>query len=137
MDGIMEIERASFSDPWSLSFFLNLLDDPNAYCIVCLEQGEILGYYVLYAVLDEGEIFNIAVLPRHRGQSIGALMLEHCLAQGQAQKLCKMHLEVRAGNTAAIGMYKGAGFIAAGFRRGYYTHPKEDAIIMTYNYEET
>lgn len=137
LDGIMEIEGASFSDPWSRAFFLNLINDANIYCAVCMEQGEILGYYVLFSILDEGEIFNIAVSPKCRSYGVGALMLKHCIAHGQTKTLSKVHLEVRAGNIAAIRMYKRAGFNPKGIRRGYYTHPKEDAIIMTYNYEET
>ena len=40
-------------------------------------------------------------------------------------------LEVRKSNTAAIALYEGFGFEKAGERRGFYSKPTEDAIIMT------
>ena len=39
-------------------------------------------------------------------------------------------LEVRAGNSAALALYAGLGFEASGRRRGYYSEPTEDAILL-------
>ena len=43
----------------------------------------------------------------------------------------KMLLEVRASNSAAIGLYKKYGFVRDGVRRGYYRFPTEDAWLMS------
>ena len=40
-------------------------------------------------------------------------------------------LEVRASNQGATALYAEQGFAVAGRRRGFYTHPKEDALLMT------
>ena len=40
-------------------------------------------------------------------------------------------LEVRASNAAAIGLYEKYGFVRNGLRKGYYSHPKEDAVLMS------
>ena len=45
--------------------------------------------------------------------------------------LAFLTLEVRASNQAAIALYEKHGFHQAGLRKGYYQHPREDAIIMT------
>jgi len=34
------------------------------------------------------------------------------------------------GNQAAIELYAGIGFVAVGRRRGYYSEPVEDAVLM-------
>ena len=39
-------------------------------------------------------------------------------------------LEVRAGNEAAIELYKKMGFREVGRRKGYYRKGKEDALLM-------
>ena len=39
-------------------------------------------------------------------------------------------LEVRAGNTPAINLYKSYGFQAEAVRKNYYQNPVEDALIM-------
>jgi ribosomal protein S18 acetylase RimI-like enzyme len=39
-------------------------------------------------------------------------------------------LEVRVSNEAAQALYAALGFVAVGVRRGYYTQPVEDAVLM-------
>ena len=46
-----------------------------------------------------------------------------------------MTLEVRASNAPAIALYMKHGFAQVGRRRGYYDDPKEDAILMTLEFE--
>ncbi len=41
-----------------------------------------------------------------------------------------MQLEVRASNGAAIGLYQRLGFVEQGRRKGYYSAPAEDAVLM-------
>ena len=47
-----------------------------------------------------------------------------------------MTLEVRESNTPAIGLYRKLGFEEVGRRKGYYTNPKEDAILMTVTFDK-
>ena len=42
-----------------------------------------------------------------------------------------IHLEVRKGNETAIRLYERLGFERDGIRKGYYTDPVEDAVLMT------
>lgn len=131
---IIEIEKASFPDPWPFSFLEGILCDPNAYCNIAVLSGCVVGYSVLYCVLDEGEIYNIATAKESRRHGIGTALLRDCISSGEKQGIVKIHLEVRCGNLSAIAMYKKMGFAASGIRRGYYKSPREDAIIMTYVY---
>ena len=39
-------------------------------------------------------------------------------------------LEVRESNTRALALYRTAGFVQAGRRPGYYNHPREDALLL-------
>ena len=41
-----------------------------------------------------------------------------------------MFLEVRRSNQAAIVLYERAGFASLSVRHGYYSHPREDALVM-------
>jgi ribosomal-protein-alanine N-acetyltransferase len=51
------------------------------------------------------------------------------VARGRQARL--VTLEVRAGNEAAIGLYRRFGFEAIATRRGYYGDDDEDAVVMT------
>ena len=45
-------------------------------------------------------------------------------------------LDVRASNYPAIALYGSRGFRGVGRRKNYYEHPREDAIIMTREFEQ-
>ena len=60
---IAALEKTCFSDPWSERLLEDVLFDTQA-CFIVAEDGEegnVLGYAGLHAVLDEGYIDNVAV----------------------------------------------------------------------------
>lgn len=133
---IAAIERRSFTDPWTKEFLTRVLRSEDIVFETALSEGKTVGYCVLRHVLDEGEIFNIAVSAAERGRGIGECLLRNTLDRGRSLELDRIHLEVRAGNTGAIALYKKLGFTPVAVNQGYYSRPREDAIIMTYYYEE-
>lgn len=58
-------------------------------------------------------IHDLAVLPGHRRQGVGRLLLEHVAAKGRALNCCKLTLEVRADNATAQQLYAAVGFDSA------------------------
>ena len=134
---IAALERECFTDPWSERLLEDALFDPQASFIVAEdgEEGNILGYAGLHAVLDEGYIDNIAVREDYRGQGIADDLLDVFVRFGQAH-LAFLTLEVRASNYAAIALYGSRGFRGVGRRKNYYEHPREDAVIMTRKFEQ-
>ena len=134
---IAALERACFSDPWSEGLLEDALFDPQASFIVAEdgEEGYVLGYAGLHAILDEGYIDNIAVAPDARRHGVASALLDVFCRFGAAN-LAFLTLEVRRSNTAAIALYEKFGFQMAGLRPGYYQHPREDAVIMTREFEK-
>jgi len=129
---IAALERECFSQPWSEQLLEDALFDPQASFIVAEdgEEGNVLGYAGLHAVLDEGYIDNIAVIPDARRHGVASALLDVFCRFGAA-KLAFLTLEVRASNAAAIGLYEKYGFRQEGLRPDFYQQPKEDALIMT------
>ena len=128
---IAQLERECFSTPWTEAMLEEELFNPQASFIVAEdEEGNILGYAGLHAVLDEGYIDNIAVQPDARRHGVASALLDVYCRFG-AVNLAFLTLEVRASNQAAIGLYEKYGFQRAGLRPGYYQRPREDAVIMT------
>ena len=90
-----------------------------------------VGYGGMQCVLDEGQITDIAVLPAYRRRGIGAMILDALIAHARRQKLYAIFLEVRESNLPALSLYRDRfGFEVLGLRKGFYSHPKEDAYIL-------
>ena len=117
LDQIEALEKICFSDPWSRKTLEDIVASESGVNLAAVDPaGLVLGYISLYRVLDEGYINNVAVRPE---------------ARRQGGELAFITLEVRESNQGARTLYDGLGYREAGRRRGYYFHPKEDAIIMT------
>ena len=131
-----ELERLCFSDPWSERMLREHLDNQCAAAIAAVgEDGTLLGYAGLLVVLDEGYITNVAVRPAYRRQGIASDLLGVFERFARGHQLAFLTLEVRASNAAAIALYEKMGYARVGVRKNYYEHPREDAIIMTWEQE--
>lgn len=131
LPAVVAIETEAFSTPWQLDTFAGLLDR-GALELMVLTGGadEVLGYAVLWCVLDQGELANIAVRPELRGRGLGARLLDEVLAVSRRQGVAKLYLEVRDSNDGALRLYERFGFREVGRRQSYYTEPREDARVM-------
>ena len=131
VDQIAELERQCFSTPWSETQLEDALYNDNA-CFIVAEDGEggVLGYAGLTTVLDEGYINNIAVEEAARKHGVASALLD-VFVRFAAINLAFLTLEVRKSNAAAIALYEKFGFQQVGIRKGFYSRPREDAVIMT------
>ena len=131
VDGIHEIECECFSEPWPKQSIISQLPDDNHVFLVALDGESVIGYVGMMKVLDEGYISNVAVTERYRRQKIGDMLIDELMNRAEGLDLAFVTLEVRASNEPAKALYKKHGFEVVGVRKGYYTKPKEDAVLMT------
>ena len=75
-------------------------------------------------------MMNLVVRPEVRRRGIARRLVQHALSVGASGGARRGLLEVRASNAAAIALYQDLGFVRRDVRRGYYDHPREDAVIM-------
>ncbi len=140
LPALAEIERQCFSTPWTEAMLeQELYNDTASFLVVEDEREQVCGYAGLHVVLDEGYIDNVAILPQYRRQGLAKRLVEVYCRFGEAH-LAFLTLEVRVSNEAAKALYAGLGFVDVGVRKQYYTHPKEDALLMTRSFapkEET
>ena len=131
VDGVQEVERASFPVPWPANAFRHeLTQNKNARYLVAREGGHIVGHAGLWLMVDEAHITTFAVHPDHRRRRIGERMLVRVFELAAALNAEWLTLEVRASNLAAQKLYEKYGFRRAGVRRRYYSDNNEDALIM-------
>jgi ribosomal-protein-alanine N-acetyltransferase len=127
---VMLIELSTFTMPWSEATFRGLLRRRDSDLIVADLKGEIAGYAVFWAVMDQGELGNVAVDESHRGKGIGTRLIEAVLERATERGVHEIFLEVRKSNTGAQELYKTFGFFEVGRRKNYYLEPLEDALVM-------
>ena len=131
VDEVYAIEQESFSQPWSRKSLLDETRRKNAFCFVVLDNaGHVAGYTGMWHIVNEGHINNIAVAESHRRQGVGALLISALIVTANLHKMIGLTLEVRVGNRAAMALYHKFGFVVEGYRKNYYQHPNEDAVIM-------
>jgi ribosomal-protein-alanine N-acetyltransferase len=132
---LSELELLCFSIPWSEESLRTFVTDPERRrCFVCEDRTynpAIIGYIGIQFVCDEAEIANLAVHPDRRNEGVGRVLLDEakrfCIENG----IKVLHLEVRSGNDAAIGLYERFGFLRSGRRKGYYADSGEDALLYS------
>ena len=127
---VVSIESEVFSDPWSLSSFIEDLDNAVALPMVLEIENKILGYANLYLAADELQIGNFAISPSYRRRGAGKYMMNEIIAIAQKRKFSEIILEVRESNFAAINLYSSFGCETIDVRKNYYRSPRENAIVM-------
>lgn len=133
---IIEIEKRSFSDPWSYGMFEDALDMKGQYFFCVTVDGRTAGYCGMMIVLDEGQILNVAVDGEYRRLGLGQLLMDAMFECGIENGVKTYTLEVRESNFAARSLYKKNGFAETGKRPSYYTNPSETAILMDAFFED-
>jgi ribosomal-protein-alanine N-acetyltransferase len=138
LDAIVDLERRSFTHPWSARHFKDAMRSPPRSRVMVLREPfaaedarrGICAYSVVQAVADEMHVHNLAVDPSYRRRGVGRLLMELVLDWGRRRGARKAFLEVRPSNAAALALYRSLGFRTLSLRRRYYQHPIEDALVL-------
>lgn len=126
---IAEWERTLFSDPWSQRALTEHFHSSVGIGYLALLDGRPAAYLIASLGFGQGEVLRIGTSAEYRRRGLGQALLERFFADAAAAECEAVFLEVRRGNEAARALYEAAGFLGVGERRGYYSAPREDAIL--------
>jgi [ribosomal protein S18]-alanine N-acetyltransferase len=132
---VLDIERLSFSQPWSLASFRRELSLSFSRLMLALVNDDcnagrmIAGYLCRWLVAGESHVLNVAVHPDLRQRGVASALMGEAIAEAQVRKAQLMILEVRRSNLGARKLYRKFGFEERRLRRNYYG-PGEDALVM-------
>lgn len=132
---VAQLDTLCFAVPWSKKSFENEMANNLACYHVLLVGEKVIGYGGYWHVLNEAHVTNIAVLPAYRRKGCGSMLLAHMILDARKNGADTMTLEVRISNHAARALYERYGFCQTGLRPGYYSDNREDALIMTKQWE--
>ena len=130
IDDIAALEAECFSQPWSKASLREELDNGFARFFAAVVDGRAIGYIGSFNVCGEVAISNIAVSSDYRRAGVASALLEKLIDTAVNEDAEFITLEVRASNEGAISLYKKYGFTQSGLRKGFYSKPTEDAVLM-------
>jgi len=116
---IAALHKASFAKGWSADDIAKMLKAKDAFAVI---DSAKTGMIICKIAADEAEIYTICVHPDARGKGLGSALLAEALDIAGKKGAKAMFLEVDTTNTAALNLYKKAGFAEVGIRKAYYHH---------------
>jgi ribosomal-protein-alanine N-acetyltransferase len=128
-DGILEVERESFPDPFTRETFEQFLKEENVF-IVALEKEKVVGYIFATIFQGKAEVVSVAVKNCKRGMGVGYNLFKRLEQRLKELGVSKLFLEVRVSNKAAQKLYAKLGFKQVSTIKSYYADG-EDAVLMS------
>ena len=124
IEQIFNLEKDIFKNSaFSKESTENLVKADNSFIYTYLVDEKVCGYLMVLDSIDVYEILAIATVEEYRNKGIAQELLDKI-------KTKDIFLEVRKSNEKAINFYKKNNFKQISIRKGYYSDPTEDAIIM-------
>lgn len=135
LDEVMTVEAIAYPFPWTRGNFIDSLAAGYAARVLRdAATGELIGYFVAMAGVDEMHLLNITVAPAEEGRGHARFMFDALIALSAAQGAHDLWLEVRESNARARAAYLHFGFTQVGTRKGYYPASfgrREHAVVMS------
>ncbi len=140
-EDIAALHARLFDPPWDGESIAQLIEHPAAAAFVAQVREPktlagpktLVGFVIGQIAADEAEILSVGVAPEWQRRGIAHHMIEGLVRAAQRAEVRRLYLEVAADNTAALRLYKGLGFAAAGRRKAYYRRPggqPVDAVVL-------
>lgn len=128
LDRIVEIERLCFPEEvlFTRGLFSFLLRNATA-LVAC--DDEIMGFVIGYLSGRTGVIYTLDVHPDHRRKGVGSALFDAIEREMQAAGARRFRLEAAISNTAALNLYRRAGYVDGELLRNYYGYGK-DAVRL-------
>jgi ribosomal-protein-alanine N-acetyltransferase len=133
LDAVAALEAATFTNPWTREMLERELRQSNVarVYVARLPGHRVAAFCACWLVYDELHINTIAVDPGLRRRGLATALMTRILEDAAREGAVRVYLEVRRSNAPAQALYESLGFSVAGVRRNYYSHPEEDALVLT------
>lgn len=134
LNHILEIERASFKEPWDADTIVQSIGWFPTTCFVAEWGGKVIGFLIgTPRPVEEGffgHICNLAVAEEFRSKGIGSLLLKRAEHQFMVEGALGMQLEVRESNNLARTFYQQRGYVEVVTVPHYYTNDESAMVMM-------
>lgn len=129
LSAVLELDRVCFGGHWGEQGYLSELTRETSLVLGAFHRSDLIGFGILWRVLEEAHIISLAVHPEHRRRGVARFILEALLDEAHRCGSAWATLEVRESNSPARRLYETCGFQLLGLRKRYYEDTGEDALI--------
>lgn len=133
LDQVQGLEKVLFADAaWTPGqFWSELARVPESrWYVAARRDHRVVGYAGIFLAGPEADVQTVAVAPSEQGRGIGRTLMGVLADRARERGARVLHLEVRADNLPALGLYTQLGFKVDGHRRAYYGSGR-DATLMS------
>ena len=111
-----------FAPAWDAASFRSLLGQPAAVALLARlgTPPATVGFVLGQVAADAAELLTLGVRADCQRRGIGRQLVEALARAAAARQARVLFLDVDAGNTAALALYRRLGFAECGRRQGYY-----------------
>ena len=124
---VLELQRELAFQDWNEKQFLSEIRANYAYCVVCEDAGNLLGYAIFHLLGPDSELLSIATRTSEQRKGIGSQLLKAGLDK-LTESGDQCFLEVRDGNAKARAFYEKHGFKLYSVRKKYYSDGEDAAL---------
>ncbi|MEJ2453277.1 MAG: GNAT family N-acetyltransferase [Candidatus Thiodiazotropha sp.] len=117
LNQLFTIEQDFTPDPCKQRRGIKLLLDANdAYIVVAIHDGDIIGMATLQTLISTAEggpcglIEDVVVDESHRGHGVGKALMKHLVGWAEEEGLTRLQLLADCGNAAAMDFYRKDGW---------------------------
>lgn len=127
VDDVFQIEKTFFPVTNKDSILVSLNNEHLNYYVLFVGD-KIVGFLECSIVLDEAELYEIAIATEYQGKGYARLLMDFFVDVCNKKKIRTIFLEVNKNNSKAISLYNKFGFVEYYVRKNYYGD--SDAILM-------
>ena len=102
-------------------------------CLGADIDDALAGFIIISVAADQAEILTIATAKSARRKGLGRQLLNEAISELQQRATTELFLEVAEDNTAALALYRAAGFQPIGRRPGYYRRVDGRVAAITFS----
>lgn len=132
IEDVLDIERASFENPWSYKSFLGEFSQSISNNYIAKNSfnpiKHIIAYVSFRIILSEMELLKIAVDKKFRNLGVASFLLNKSLDIAKKKGADTSYLEVGENNINALNFYIKNGYECYGRRANYYK--EQDALLL-------
>jgi ribosomal-protein-alanine N-acetyltransferase len=132
LDAVVAIELRSNEFYISREDLTALLRRRSVVAMVAVEEGEVVGFMIYELMNRRINLIDIAVHCKHRGNGVGAQLIERLKSKLSAKRRTKITAEVRESNLDAQLFLKKQSFVGTEVLKDYFPDTNEDAFVMHY-----